>query len=390
MKRVLLIIALVLCCEAAFAQTTAPLKIGFISTFSGPSAVLGQDTLDGFNLGIRSVGGKLGGREVKLVTGDDQFRPDVARQLADAMTERDHVDLITGIIWSNVLLAIAKPVLDSGTFLISPNAGPSQLAGRQCNSLFFATGFQNDTPNEAMGMYMQKMGYKDVYLMAPDYPAGHDMLAGFKRFYKGKISGEVYTELGQLDYAAELAQLRAKKPSALYFFISGGPGINFVKQYAQAGLPKDVPMFAPGFSMDQTIIPAVGDAAVGAIVATHWSPDLDNALNRQFVANFKAQYKRVPSPYAAQAFDTARIIDAALKRTGSDMKDKLAFRKALESVQFTSTRGNFRFGANHFPVQDFYLARVIKDESGQVVWKTVERIVEGHGDSYVAQCKMQD
>ncbi|MBN9429014.1 MAG: ABC transporter substrate-binding protein [Burkholderiales bacterium] len=387
MKRVLSTLAVALGCAAAQAQPAAPLKIGFISTMSGPSAILGQDTLDGFNLGMQSVGGTLGGRTVELVLGDDQLKPDVARQLADKMVERDRVEFITGTIWSNVLLAIAKPVLDAGVFLVSPNAGPSQLAGAQCHPQFFATGFQNDTPNEAMGIYMQKKGYTNVYLMAPNYPAGRDMLAGFKRYFKGNVSAEVYTTLGQLDYAAELAQLRAKKPSSLYFFISGGPGMNFVKQYAQAGLSKDVPMFAPSFSIDQTAIPAIGDAAVGATVSTFWSPDLDSALNRKFVADFEAKYKRTPSPYAAQAFDTARIIDAALKASGGT-KDKAAFRKAMENVKFDSVRGNFKFAPNHFPIQDFYLAEVVKNDKGQVLWKTRELITRDHADSYVSRCSM--
>lgn len=366
----------------------APLKIGFISTLSGPSAIHGQETLDGFNLALERLGGTLGGRQVELVLGDDQQKPDVARQLADRMVERDRVDLVTGTIWSNVLLAIARPILDSGTFLISPNAGPSQMAGEQCHPLFFATGFQNDTPNEAMGKYMSDQGYDNVYLMAPNYPAGRDMIAGFKRFYTGAISDEVYPTFGQLDYAAEIAQLRAKGPSALFFFISGGPGMNFVKQYAQVGLNATVPMFAPSFSFDQTAIPAIGDAGVGAMVSTYWSPDFEDELNRGFVAEFEEKFGRTPSPYAAQAFDTANIIHAALTATGGATDNKDAFRAALEGAEFDSLRGNFAFGPNHFPIQDFYLAEVVKDDAGAVVWRTIEKISEAHQDSYAELCKM--
>lgn len=366
------------------------LKIGFISTFSGPSALLGQDTLDGFNLGVKSAGGKLGGREVEIVLGDDQLKPDVGRQLADKMVERDRVDIMTGIIWSNIMLALAKPVLESGTFILSPNAGPSQYAGAQCHPHYFAVAFQNDSPNEAMGIYMQEKGYKNVYLMAPNYPAGRDMLNGYKRYFKGGLAGEVYTQLGQLDYAADLAQLRAKKPGALYYFISGGAGINFAKQYDQAGLKKDVPMFAPGFSLDQTILPAIGDAAVGAMTATHWSPDFKNAASSKFVVDFEAAYKRTPSPYAAQAYDTARLLDAALKETGGKASDKVALRRALEKVKFESVRGNFSFGPNHYPIQDYYLAEITKGPDGKAQVTTKDVIVRNHGDAYSKDCKMPD
>jgi branched-chain amino acid transport system substrate-binding protein len=388
MKRFLPALALALCCTTGFAQPAEPIKIGFISTFSGPTAMLGQELIDGFKLGLESVGGTLGGRKVDLIVGDDQQKPDVGRQLADKMVESDHVDLITGINFSNVLLAIAKPVLDAGVILVSPNAGPSQLAGAQCHPLFFATSFQNDSPNEAIGAYMQKLGYTNGYLLAPNYPSGKDQIAGFKRFYKGTIADEVYPAFGQLDYAAEIAQLRAKKPSFLYFFIPGGPGANFVKQYVQAGLIKNVPMFAPGFSLDQTVIPSIGDAAVGAKVSAHWSPDFDLPLSKKFVADFEAKYKRTPSPYAAQAYDTARFIDAALKSSGGNIKDRVAFRKAMETIKLESVRGNFKFAPNHFPMQDYYLVELVKNPQGQVVWKTLQKIEDARADSHAVNCKM--
>jgi branched-chain amino acid transport system substrate-binding protein len=388
LKRLLSTLALAVACTTGFAQTSEPLKIGFITTLSGPSALLGQDTLDGFNLGLQSVGGMLGGRKVDLITGDDQQKPDIGRQLADKMIESDHVDLITGMIWSNLVLAIAKPVVDANVVLVSPNAGPSQLAGPQCHPLFFATGFQNDTPDESMGLYVQKQGYNNAYLIAPNYPAGKDHIGGFKHTYKGVIVDEVYPTFGQLDYAAELAQLRAKKPSFVYFFIPGGPGVNFVKQYAQAGLFKEIPMFGPGSSLDQAVLPSIGELALGAKISAHWSPDFNFAANKKFVADFEAKYKRTPSPYAAQAYDTARIFDAALKTTGGNIKDRAAFRKAMENVKIESVRGNFKFGTNHFPVQDYYLAELVKAPKGGLAWKTLEKIVESRVDSHAAECKM--
>ncbi|MGZ9105057.1 MAG: ABC transporter substrate-binding protein [Rhodoplanes sp.] len=370
------------------ASAQEPIKIGFVSTFSGPSGGLGQELLDGFKLGLKKLGNKLGGRPVELIQGDDQAKPDVGRQVADKLVERDRVHILTGVNFSNVMLALAKPALDAGVFVISVNAGPSQYAGLQCHPHYFSASFQNDTAPEAMGIYMQGKGIKRVYLMAPNYPAGKDFLAGFKRYFKGEIVDEVYTAFGQLDYAAEIAQLRDKKPDAVFFFYPGGMGINFVKQYAQAGLKKDIPLYGPSFSLDQTVLPAMGDAAVGAFASTFWTEGFDNAASKIFAADFEAEYGRIPSPNAAQAYDAAFIIDAALKAIGGQIEDKAAFRKALETVKFDSVRGNFKFNTNHYPIQDFYLAEIEKDPKGRPVMAKRSLIVRDHADAYAKDCKM--
>jgi branched-chain amino acid transport system substrate-binding protein len=372
----------------ALGAAQEPVKIGFISTFSGPSGSLGQELLDGFKLGLKKLGNKVGGRPVELIQGDDQAKPDVGRQVADKMVERDRVHILTGINFSNVLLALAKPALDAGVFIVNVNAGPSQYAGAQCHPHFFSTSFQNDTSPEAMGVYMQGKGIKRVYLMAPNYPAGRDFLAGFKRYFKGDIVGEVYTAFGQLDYAAEIAQLRDKKPEAVFFFYPGGMGINFVKQYAQSGLNKEIPLYGPSFSLDQTVLPAMGEAAVGAFASSHWSEGFDNAASRDFAAAFEAEYGRIPSPNAAQAYDGAIIIDAALAAVGGKIEDKAAFRKALENVKFESVRGNFKFNTNHYPIQDFYLVEIVKDQKGRPVMEIRGVIDRDHADAYAKDCKM--
>ena len=373
---------------AGAARAAEPVKIGFISTFSGPSGVLGQDLLDGFNLGLKSVGGTVGGRPVQLIQADDQAKPDAGRQAADKLVESDRVQIITGINFSNVMLAVAKPVLDAGTFIVSINAGPSQYAGALCNPHFFNVSFQNDTYSEAMGLSMSSTGIKRVYLMAPNYPAGKDFLAGFKRTFKGEIAGEVYTTFGQLDYAAEIAQLRAAKPDAVYFFYPGGMGINFVKQYAQAGLKSEVPLYGPAPSLDQTVLPAMGDAALGAYASSFWSETLDYPTSRKFVADFEAAYGRIPSEYAATAYDGARLIDAALTSIGGRVEDKPAFQKALETVKFDSVRPGFSLNTNHYPVQDFYLTQIEKDAKGRAVEAMRGTIVGHYADSYAAKCKM--
>lgn len=370
------------------AHAQEPIKIGFISTFSGPQGVLGRELLEGFKLGLESTGGKLGGRPVELIQADDQGKPDAGRQAADRLVERDGVHIITGINFSNVMLAVAKPALDAGTFVYSINAGPSQYAGQLCNPNYFNVSFQNDTPSEAMGIYLTDKGVKRVYLMAPNYPAGRDFLSGFKRTFKGDIVGEVYTAFGQLDYAAEIAQLRAAKPEAVFFFYPGGMGINFVKQYAQAGLKADIPLYGPPFSLDQTVLPAMGDAAVGAYASTFWSESFDNPASQKFVADFEAAYNRIPSPSAAQAYDGARLLDAALTSIDGKIEDKDAFRKALETVSFDSVRPGFRLNTNHHPIQNFYLTQIEKDAKGRPVMALREPIVEQHPDSFVDRCKM--
>ncbi|MGP8123113.1 MAG: ABC transporter substrate-binding protein [Xanthobacteraceae bacterium] len=374
---------------AGTARADDPIKIGFLSTFSGPQGQLGQELLDAFNLGLKTTGGTLGGRKVELIQGDDQAKPDVGRQLADKMVESDHIQILTGIVFSNVMLAVAKPTLDAGTFVFSINAGPSQYAGKQCHPHYFNESFQNDMLAEAMGIYLRENNVKHVYLMAPNYPAGKDFLAGLKRAYKGEVAGEVYTAFGQLDYAAEIAQLRAANPGAVFFFYPGGMGINFVKQYAQAGLMDKIKLYGPSFSLDQTILPGIGDAAVGSFASTFWTEDFDNAPSKKFVADFEAAYHRLPSTYASAAYDGVLILDAALKSIGGKIEDKDAFQKALENVKFDSIRGHFKFNTNHYPIMDSYLSEVIKDAKGRPTLKRLELIKAEQGDSYAGDCPMK-
>jgi branched-chain amino acid transport system substrate-binding protein len=387
MKRLVMAAALA-CAGILPAHAADKLKIGFLSTLSGPSAALGVDIRDGFNLAIRHQGGKLGGLPVDLIVGDDAFSPDTARQLTDRMLKRDDVHIMTGIVFSNIMLAVAPAIFQDQTFYISPNAGPAELAGEKCSPFFFNVAWQNDNLHEAMGKHVADKGYKNVYLIAPNYPAGRDALNGFKRFYKGATSGEVYTKLGQLDYAAELAQLRAAKPDAVFIFLPGGMGINFIKQYDQAGLSGAVPLFGPGFSADEDVIRAVGDGMQGMFNSSHWGRDIDNAQNRRFVADFEAQYKRAPTLYASQGYDAALLIDAAVRAVKGRIEDKNAFRAALRKADFKSVRGAFRFNTNHYPVQDYYLRLIARDDKGRLTNRIVGTIFKNHSDAYAGNCKM--
>ncbi len=386
MKKIALALALAL---AAGAHAADKVRIGFVSTLSGPSAALGVDIRDAFQLAIKMNGGKLGGLPAEVLVGDDQFKPDVGRQIAEKQVKLDKVNFLTGFVFSNIMLAAVPVAFENKTIYVSPNAAPSPLAGKQCNPYFFVASWPNDAYHEAAGQHATNKGYKSAYLIAPNYQAGKDSLAGFKRYYKGNVTAEVYTQLGQLDYSAELAQVRAAKPDALYIFLPGGMGINFIKQFVGAGLSKDIPLIVPGFGSDQDIIRPVGDAMLGLFDTAHWAIDLDNAANKKFVAAFEKEYKRLPSVFAAQGWDTAMLIDAAVRDTKGRIEDVEAVRKALRAAKFESVRGAFKFNKNQYPIQNYYLRVVAKDSQGRLVNKTIGTVFKDHGDAYVQECGMK-
>jgi len=381
-----------LCVAGAMSANVAlasdkPVKIGMITTLSGGGASLGIDIRDGFNLGVKLKGGKLGGAPTEIITVDDARKVGNAKQIATRMIKQDKVDVVTGIVWSNLAMAVVPTVTKSDTVYISPNAGPSALAGKGCDKNYFNVAWQNDNLHEAMGKFANDKGVKKVYLIAANYPAGKDALTGFQRFYKGKPVGKVFTKLGAVDYAAEIANLRAAKPDAVYFFLPGGMGINFVKQYNQAGLSKEIPLYGPAFSFDEGILKAVGKAAIGVYNSSQWSWDMKNAASEEFVAAFRAEYKRTPSLYASQGYDAALLLDSAIKTVGGDVSNKDAFRAALKEAKFASVRGKFKFGANQHPIQDIYVREVVAAGEG-VTNKIVGKVFIDHQDAYFSKCKM--
>ena len=357
----------------------AETKIGMITTLSGGGAGLGIDIRDGFMLAI----GQSARKDVEVVIEDDQRKPDIAVQLADKMVQSEKVDILTGIVWSNLAMAVVPSVTAQGKFYLSPNAGPSALAGKGCHPNYFNVAWQNDNLAEASGSYANQLGYKKSFLMAPNYPAGKDMITGFKRFSKGETANELYTKLGQKDYAAEIAQIRASGADSVFFFLPGGMGIAFMKQYKDSGV--DIPLIGPAFSFDQGILQAVGDAAVGVVNTSQWNKDIDNPTNAAFVDSFKAEYGRLPSLYASQGFDTANLIISALGK--ADVKDADAFRAALKAAEFDSTRGAFKFGDNHHPVQTIYAREVVK-EGDVFTNKLLGVALADHADAYAGECKM--
>ncbi len=381
-RRAALAAAATLAAPALVRAQGSVVKIGMITTLSGPGGYLGQDIRDAFTLAIEN--GAFGGAKIDLVIEDDGLKPAQAKQIANRFIKTDGIKLFTGVVFSNILEAVAPDILEEGALYVSPNAGPSSLAGKNCNSNYFVVSWQNDSLHESAGQNATALGYKRMYLLAPNYPAGKDAITGFKRFFKGEIVGEGYTRLDQTDYAPEMAQIRAANPDAVFQFHPGGLGISFLRQYQQAGLVGKIPMVLAAPSLDATTLAAVGDIALGIDVTSHWNTDLDNAANKAFVAGFVKKFNRVPTYYASQGYDTALAMAAGLKG-GASVE---AIRGALVRANFASVRGKFRFGANQHPVQDWYGLRVEKAADGKLALVTKGKVLSDHGDAYAAQCKI--
>ncbi|MDF0730125.1 ABC transporter substrate-binding protein [Pseudomonas entomophila] len=368
------------------AQAQEPVQIGFITTLSTPAGYLGEDARDAFRLAIDQEGGKLGGVPVNLVVEDDGLQPAKGKQIVDRMS-LDGITLYTGVMFSNVLAAVVNSATQDNRFYISTNAGPSNLAGEGCKANYFAASYQNDVPHEMAGAAANELGYKKMVILAPNYQAGRDALAGFKRTFKGEVT-EIYTKLNQLDFSVELARIRALAPDAIFQFHPGGGGINFAKQYGSSGLAKSTPMVVPVFSMDERMLAATGNVAEGVNVVSGWDPTSSNPTNQAFIKAFTEKYKRAPTLYAAQGYDTARLIGSALKATQGNLKDADALRSALRKADFDSVRGDFRFANNQHAVIDWHLLKVQAGSDGKLVEVPVKTIAKAQVDSYAAQCAL--
>ena len=380
---------------SASAVAAAEVKIGFVTTLTTPAAVIGRDMVDAAKLAVRHMNGKMAGLDVKLIIEDDGFRPDVGRQKTVKLVKQDDVDFLTGYIWSHVLLASRKPALDAGKFLISANAGPSPLAGKLCHENFFSASWQNDQVPMAMGEVLNQLGVKTLYIIAPNYAAGKNIVAGVTRTFKGKVLGKDFTRWGkdaQLDFSAELAKAKASGAEALFAFYPGKAGGAFIKQYAQAGLEKAMKLFTV-FTVDAISLPKFQKAGLKVVLgsrSTHfWSPDLDNPANRKFVADFRKEYGRYPSFYAAQAYDAINLIRAGVEGAKGDLKNRDAIRAAMKKADFGSVRGKFTYGNNHFPIQNFYLREVVEDPEGNWTSRIVKTVYKNHQDPYAKECPLK-
>jgi branched-chain amino acid transport system substrate-binding protein len=371
------------------ASAQQKVKIGFITTLSGPPAIIGKHMKDSVELALDHLKHRMGGLEVEVVYGDDQFKPEVGVQLAEEMLKKHQVDFVAGVIWSNVMLAVEPVVTGAGHIMVGTNAGASPLAGAQCNELYFSTSWNNDQSPEALGKYLQDKGINDLYVMAPNYQAGKDMVSGLKRYYKGKIDDEVFTKFQQQDYQAEISQLRAKNPKAVFVFYPGGMGIQFVKQYVQAGLRDQIPLYSV-FTVDETTLPALREAAIGQYEARFWSPDLDIPASKKYVADFEKKFGYTPSYYGAQSYDGILLIDSAVRGTKGNLKDVNALVREMRKANYESIRGKFQFNVNQHPIQDFYLLQAVKaNNKDGVAMKIVQKAFEKHKDAYYQDCKMK-
>jgi branched-chain amino acid transport system substrate-binding protein len=372
--------------ETAHAQT--PVKIAVMAELSGPQAALGQDKLDTINMIVERNGGKLGGVPVQIVRRDTQLKPEVANQIADELIEKEKVSFVVGLSFSNIFMAVSKKLTTAGVVVVGSGAGPAPLAGAQCSPNLFVVSKQNDQFSEAAGKYAADKSYKKIIAIAPNYQAGKDFVGGFKRTFKTPLQDEIYTPLNQLDFSAELARIASDKPDAVFAFLPGGLGVSFVRAYQQAGLMTKIPLLSVS-TVDGTTLPALKDSAIGAMHASAWGPDLPNAVNKKFVDDFTARYKRIPSEYAAQTYDAMMLIDSALAKTKGNVSDVKAVTAAMRAADFQSVRGKFKFNTNQFPIQDFYVFEVVKDAQGNATLKTAGKPLVDARDSYVAQCSMK-
>ena len=378
-------LAAMLISQVALAETV---KIGFVTTLTGGAGAIGNDMKDAVELALDHLGRKMGGSDVKMFYEDDTFKPAVGKQKTEKLVKKDKVHFVTGYIWSHVLLASRNSVVGKGPFMITSNAGPGPVAGKLCHEDFFSTSWQNDQTTMAMGEVLNQLGIKNLYIMAPNYAAGKSMVKGVSRTFKGKIIGKDMTKFpAQLDFSAELAKIRAAKPDAVFVFYPGKHGMQFFKQYSQAGLKGEIPLYS-AFTVDSLSLPRLKDLAYGSLMTQFWAPDLDNAVNKRFVADYRKKTGRYPTFYAAQSYDTIMLINSAVTAVGGDLSNKDGMRNAMRKANFPSIRGPFKYGNNHFPIQNFYLRKVVKDADGNFTTSIVKTVYTNHQDPYAKDCKM--
>ena len=377
----------------ATSALAADIKIGYVTTLTTPAAVIGNDMKDAVDLAMEHLGGQMAGKSVEIIFEDDGFKPETGKQKTDKLVQQDNVPIVAGYIWSNVLLASMKTVFDEGRFLISSNAGPSQVAGNLCNQNFFSTSWQNDQTPMAMGEVLNQQGVKSLYLMGPNYAAVKDMLAGVERTFKGEIKGKDLTKWpDQLDFSAELAKAKASGAEAIFVFYPGKAGGAFIQQYQQAGLKGAMDLYSV-FTVDAISLPKLQAAklegVLGSRMTQEWDPTLDNEANKKFVSSFREKYKRYPSFYAAQAYDTINLINSAVVAVNGDMSNTDGLRAAFKAADYGSVRGKYTVGNNGMPIQNFYLREVVTDADGNWTTKVVKTVFENHQDPYAAECPLK-
>ncbi|SRR5713226_1805050 len=388
MRRMALAGSLLLCLDAP-TQAADQVKLGILAELSGPISPAGTEIKRGVDLALEELGNKLGGLPVKYTVVDNKTNPAEAVQGASKLIDDAKVDFVTGLGASNTLIPVFKTFADAGVFVVGALAGPLQFAGKDCHPNGFIASFSNDDWPAAVGKYMSDKGVKSAFFIGADYQAGYEHVGAAIRYFKGKAIGPVYTPLTQLDFAPEIARIRAEKPDAVFAFLVGAGGIAFVKQYAQAGLQNQIPFYTEDPVANPLTFPAQGDAALGIIMGTNWTADLDNAANKKFVSSFMAKYNREPATFAALGYDAVKLIDSAVRDVGGKIEDKDAVRAALRKANFQSVRGSFKFNNNHYPIQNLYIMEVKKDAKGNLKAVLKDTAIKDWQDPYHQDCPMK-
>lgn len=370
------------------ARAADHIKLGYMVSLSGVFAIVGSEQQRGLTVALEELGNTLGGVPLTLYTVDDKGSPPEAVQVASKLIDQNKVDIVTGMMNSATTIATMKQYEDAGTFIISALAGPLQYAGKECHPNAFFVSFANDEWDTALGKYMTDKGVKSTYMMGADYQAGWEKLAGAKRTFKGTVTGPVFTPLNQLDFSAELAQVRAANAESVFAFYPGALGIAFLKQYAQSGLKARI--YSEDTMASELSFPAEGASALGVIQSTSWNAELDNPANKKFVAAFIKKYGRRPAIFAALQYDAMMLLNSAVAAVNGKIEDKAAFRAALRKADFQSIRGPFKFNTNHFPIQDIYVTEVEKDGQGGMKLALKDTAARDWQDDYHQDCTMKE
>ena len=343
-----------------------PIKIGVVLPYTGVYAELGVSITQGMKLVLARENDRVAGRKILMVQEDDEMKPPVGIRKMEKLIDSDKIDILTGPVHSGILMGMRDKVHNSKTILIVSNAGADAISRERCSRWIFRTSFSNWQPCQPMGDWVARNVAKDVFLTAPNYQAGKDMMNAFKETFVpagGKVVDEDYPKLGETDYAPYLTKIRQSKAKAVFAFFSGTDAVNFVKQYDQFGLKKTTKLTGAGFLTEPDVLPAQGQSALGIITGHFYSPLLENPTNKKFVKDFRGLYGgKVPDGFACQGYDTAEVIVRALRAVNGNTQDKDKLVDAIAKVEFESPRGHFRFDPKtHNVIQPFIYIREVKE-----------------------------
>ncbi|CAA7617917.1 ABC transporter substrate-binding protein [Magnetospirillum sp. SS-4] len=355
---------------ASTAAGNPTIVVGVIATLSGPGAMAGQDSLDGFTTALRQMGGRFANQEVRVVPVDDRGSPDVAMQVTRRLLEREKVDFILTAVSQASMAAIVKPLNESRTFILNLDAYPDGLFGARCSASLFGLGTPPDAVSEAAGMHFANEKYRRLVVIGHDTRQTDMAVAALRRTWGGEDVTVLKARHGAATFAPEIRRIRELAPDAVYTLLSGGMGLALVRDYAAAGLKADIPLLGVWSNFERPHLTAMDDQGLDLLNVAPWSPDLDSPLNKRMISDFELEYGRPATSWVAQGYDSALLLEAAMKVTAGRTSDREAVRNALRRAEFASVRGGFRFETNHAPVINLYLRRVARDAKGRLTEET--------------------